>query len=259
MTCRRKPNNENNIKPKQGYVLLYTLSDPITNEIRYVGKTTQSLNTRYSDHINTNGLRSKQNYKSRNWIKSLALKELLPKIEILDEVKAEYWEIEEKFYISYFRWLGFNLTNHQEGGGSGNIGRHWKISKEKAERKNNFYLQRDIGYKMYNLKGEYVKYFKNVSEISLYFNMSYSIADAKIRTKSLFNKDFIILPKEEGFDKKDLVRKYRRIKIINEDNKILIFNTQKECANYLNISLTSINRLIHNKETNIHPFKIELV
>lgn len=90
---------------------IYTLSCPITNEIRYVGITKNSLSKRFSQH-----LVERRNNKRKSWFSSLERKGLLPKIELLDEVEDDLWIDEEKFYISYFRFLGFNLVNMTEGG-----------------------------------------------------------------------------------------------------------------------------------------------
>lgn len=92
-------------------VNIYTLSHPITGEIRYVGKTNRTLEKRLYGHLHR-----KSSVKSSCWIKSLESKGLTPIIELIDVVSEENWEEEEKFYISYCRFLGFDLTNMDEGG-----------------------------------------------------------------------------------------------------------------------------------------------
>lgn len=90
---------------------VYVLKDPTTNEIRYVGVTSQSLNQRLSQHIN-----AAKNHQRHvcNWIKSLLDQGLRPIIEQIDDV--EDWEEKERYYIKYYRDQGCNLTNTQEGG-----------------------------------------------------------------------------------------------------------------------------------------------
>jgi group I intron endonuclease len=91
--------------------IIYTLADPISGEIRYIGKTIRSLEYRLKQH-----LYDKSNTKRINWIKSLKKKGLLPIIEELEECTWENSSPYEIYWISQFRTWGFNLTNMTEGG-----------------------------------------------------------------------------------------------------------------------------------------------
>lgn len=95
-------------------ITIYSLSDPITNEIRYIGKTL-NLKRRYNAHINTFTKTHKD-----CWIKSLKNKNLLPKLDIVDIVIEKDWAFWEKHYISLYKSWGFNLTNLTDGGDAGN-------------------------------------------------------------------------------------------------------------------------------------------
>lgn len=98
-------------------IYIYTLADPRTGEIRYIGKT-NNLTTRYRHHLN------KRRYThAGNWIYSLSTQNLYPIIEQLDVVDREYWRETEKYWISQFKTWGFKLTNFHEGG-EGNGGGH---------------------------------------------------------------------------------------------------------------------------------------
>lgn len=90
------------------------MSSPIDEMVRYVGITSGTLSHRLSQH-----LCSKRTCKKTSWIISLKNKNITPKIELLDIVDELNWAEEEKFYISYFRFLGFNLVNMKEGGERG--------------------------------------------------------------------------------------------------------------------------------------------
>ncbi len=92
---------------------IYTLLDPNTKQIRYVGKTCQKLQVRLNRHIRD--AKNKKNHKDC-WIFSLLKKNQKPIIESLEEVIEENWQETEKFYIMYLRFLGFNLTNTLDGG-----------------------------------------------------------------------------------------------------------------------------------------------
>lgn len=90
---------------------IYTLSHPLTKEVRYIGKSNspkERLNYHMSDL-------NKYSHK-KNWISKLKLLNLKPIIEIIDEVHINEWRYWEKFWISQFKTWGFNLTNSTEGG-----------------------------------------------------------------------------------------------------------------------------------------------
>ena len=91
---------------------IYTLTDPITNEVRYVGKT-NSISQRYKAHLNK--ARKHQAHKL-NWINSLKKKGLKPIIEVIDIVPVEDWRFWEKYWISQIKTWGFNLVNYTDGG-----------------------------------------------------------------------------------------------------------------------------------------------
>lgn len=97
-------------------VKIYTLSHPVTNEIRYVGKTKFSLNDRLCKHLIT-----KENNHRSKWIHSLTKIGLKPKIEILEEVLESNWQQTEQYWIAQLRAWNFNLVNLTNGGESGII------------------------------------------------------------------------------------------------------------------------------------------
>lgn len=96
---------------------IYKLIDPETNEIRYIGRTIQTLLNRLKKHL-------KADDKSHrvNWIKSLSKKGLEPKIELICETTTfdDCCEL-ERFYINKYKKLGLKLVNMTDGG-DGSIG-----------------------------------------------------------------------------------------------------------------------------------------
>ena len=90
---------------------IYTLSHPVTSEIRYVGKTTKSLKRRLECH-----LADRRNNHRTCWIKSITNIGLLPIIELVEEVDNSDWQLLEKYWIAQFKNWGFNLVNSGEGG-----------------------------------------------------------------------------------------------------------------------------------------------
>ncbi len=98
-------------------IYIYTLKDPITHAIKYIGKTKVSLNKRLKGHIDECLLKTKprKSYKI-NWIKNLLKQNLKPIIEELDTIESEDWEWLEQYWISQFKNWGFKLTNMTDGG-----------------------------------------------------------------------------------------------------------------------------------------------
>jgi predicted GIY-YIG superfamily endonuclease len=92
---------------------IYSLSDPITNEIRYIGKT-NNIKKRLCTHLTKSNLIKKKH--KNNWIKNLLFNNTKPLIEVIDEVPIKVWEYWEKFWISQFKIWGFKLTNSTDGG-----------------------------------------------------------------------------------------------------------------------------------------------
>ncbi len=93
---------------------IYTLTDPRTGEIRYVGFTVIELNDRLKGHIDPNHLKSITH--KNNWIKTLINENLMPVIEEVDTVEIEMWQFWERYWISQFRSWNFSLTNMTDGG-----------------------------------------------------------------------------------------------------------------------------------------------
>jgi hypothetical protein len=94
-------------------IKIYGLIEPITNEIKYIGKTKQELSKRLYAHIHES---KNSNTKKNKWIKSLTNKNLKPKIEEIDIVSESNWEFWEQYWISQFKAWGFELKNTDEGG-----------------------------------------------------------------------------------------------------------------------------------------------
>lgn len=90
---------------------IYTLSDPITNEVRYIGQTVMSLKMRLGNHIRES--RRPHNTHKLNWIRSLNKKGVKPQIDLLEE---GIWGETEIYWIAQFKQWGFRLVNSTEGG-----------------------------------------------------------------------------------------------------------------------------------------------
>jgi len=94
---------------------IYTLTDPVTNKIRYVGKA-DNPEKRYRNHLNS---RLNNTYKEQ-WIFGLKKLNQKPILEILDIVDKNEWVYWEQYWICQLKQWGFNLTNIGIGGEGGN-------------------------------------------------------------------------------------------------------------------------------------------
>ena len=97
-------------------IFIYKLIDPITEEIRYIGKTNNPKN-RLNSHI----YRAKTSDSVQHvlfWIKSLINKGFKPQMEVIETCCQETWSDREIYWIAKHKEMGCRLCNHQKGGGS---------------------------------------------------------------------------------------------------------------------------------------------
>lgn len=92
---------------------IYTLCDPRSGDVRYVGKTID-LGARAKSH-----LRREKTHKGA-WVRSLLTAGVTPRLEVLDVVPHDEWKFWEQHWIQVFRGWGFDLVNGDNGG----LGRH---------------------------------------------------------------------------------------------------------------------------------------
>lgn len=148
-------------------IKIYILEHPITKEIRYVGKTLQTLSIRLSMHISEAKSKRYKNHKN-SWIQSLLKNNLEPIIVLLDELpNTPEWEWLERYWISQFKSWGFNLTNLTDGG-DGNKNQIRSLEsiikfKETIKRK---ILSGEINYKKRSIKTSKALFGSKHSEIT---------------------------------------------------------------------------------------------
>jgi len=143
---------------------IYTLEDPDTNEIKYIGKTVKPLKTRLTNHIYS--CKRETNHRT-NWIKSIIKKGKKPIIKMIDFCSWEKSQELETYWINKFKNEGANLVNLTNGG-EGNLG--LKLSKERRDK-----LTLAVSKKIYQytLDGIFVKEFKNAVEAAKELNLKH--------------------------------------------------------------------------------------
>lgn len=94
--------------------IIYVLRDPITKEVRYIGKS-EDLSLRLTKHLYEARYALKKNHRC-NWILKLARDGLVPEIEQLLPVGEFRWQTLERFFIASCRLFGLDIVNSTAGG-----------------------------------------------------------------------------------------------------------------------------------------------
>lgn len=93
---------------------IYTLSDPRTQEIRYIGWRFRSAEARLRQHMNE-AVQNNRTHRER-WIVSLLNAGTTPVMETIDSGTGGGYQDAEKRAIAHYRSLGFDLVNGTDGG-----------------------------------------------------------------------------------------------------------------------------------------------
>jgi hypothetical protein len=113
------------------YTYIYALCDPVTGDIRYVGKA-DNPHKRFKQHI---ALReAKPTYKTK-WVKSLLQSGRQPLLRILEQVAIEDWQDCERQWIEICKTQGCRLTNIGDGGIGGKTLSAETLSPEERKRR----------------------------------------------------------------------------------------------------------------------------
>lgn len=127
MSTRTKGSNK---MAKFGYKI-YGLFDPVSQELRYIGKTQSRLSERLAHHI-WRAEHEKSNTHKKQWILNLKRQNKKPEIVLLETCNSNSELTDaEVFHIQYWKFLGCRLVNHTNGG-EGCFGyKHTTESKQK--------------------------------------------------------------------------------------------------------------------------------
>jgi len=229
-------------------IYIYTLSCPLSNQVRYVGKTIQNPKYRYSSHLSQSKNNKKKDY-THCWIKSLLKKELKPILNIVEQTQ----DIKrETFWINHYRKIT-HLTNFTNGGELGNLGKTWKIvNKQTYPRRMRKTLMID------QVKNEIFN-FKSAKECSEFLNISESSVCRYIKLKKPYKKYIIFYSEEYNDDvlKNINIQNYNQ-PIVQLDilgNSIMEFQNAKHASKYLNIDYSGIAKVLKGKLDTIKKFK----
>lgn len=234
---------------------IYTLSDPITKEVRYIGKA-NNIYSRFRSHLNEK--RDIHTHKQR-WIKLLRDKGLKPIIEVIDEVPIEEWQFWEHWWYLIFKSWGFSLVNCTACGDGLSFGNSTSFYKDRGAKKISAFDNKGNLIKEFDSEISACKYFNiNAGHLNKVLkgiqktakNMAWFYSDNIPNTESIVNKFKKVKAKNNGFEKghvpwnKDInyTRKGKSVEQYSLDGILLnTFSSCAEAARYVNGNQDSIS------------------
>lgn len=99
-------------------MFIYGLIDPRTNALRYVGESYRPKR-RLGEHVALARISPNNRRRVVRWVRSLLKVQMLPLLEILEEVPDEAANDAERFWIASLRAAGAQLLNMATGGEGG--------------------------------------------------------------------------------------------------------------------------------------------
>lgn len=242
---------------------IYVLIDPITNDIKYVGKTVSSLSKRLSSHY-----KDKHHTHKTCWIKSLKDKGLKPIIQNIEFCNEDELNCREIYWISYFKEK-YKLTNLTNGGDGLPIGfKHSDETKEKI-RKNSL-LSNNGKFKkgnvrnlkaienskkkilVYNINGEFIQEIIGIKEASILLKINKNNITDCLKNKLSHIRDYRFFYFTENYPLKinkldNIIVKNRKIKEFENDIFVKEYINAKEAAKILNIKYYILNNILVGK------------
>jgi hypothetical protein len=100
---------------------IYSLNCPLDGTVKYIGKT-NSPKDRFRKHKSVADKNTGDNILKNKWIKQLLDQNLLPILNIIEEVDVSEWKVKEKFYIKLYKDNGVELFNICGGGNGPSFG-----------------------------------------------------------------------------------------------------------------------------------------
>lgn len=206
-------------------IYIYKLIDPISNEIRYIGKT-GNLKNRFTSHLsNSKKLKSKL----ANWIKSLAKKNLIPIMEVIEISSLEKWEEREIYWISYYK--NDKLCNIHIGGKLTCLDNIPKNTCKKY----------DLHKGKFRVRGSYLN--------TVYYIGEFLTKEEAIIAYNIFYNDPNLWIIDNLSKKRGNELKKKKVYVYNKEKVVLIntFSSISECSLYYKIDSSNIAACCRNK------------
>jgi len=141
---------------------IYTLTDPISNIVRYVGKSNNPKD-RLRRHLSESNLVESWTNKNK-WLLHLKNNNRLPILDIIDEGHDDNIDSLEIKWISYYRNLGLDLSNMTDGGD----GYDWTGKKHSEETKKKLKLSHPLRREVvqFGLDNKIINFFDSLHDTS---------------------------------------------------------------------------------------------
>jgi hypothetical protein len=196
---------------------IYTLTDPTTGLVRYVGKTVNPKR-RLHEHMShaKNTTSSNYNLHSANWIRLLIKENKRPILNIIDIAGKNCWECKEQYWIKWYRDKNHDLTNIEDGGSSNKKGalKARKLIKEVYSKE----------VEMFSMGNEFLRSFKSASEAAKFLDKKSKAPIqycASGRTRSVYGYKWKYKNETWVYKKKLTGSKKRIVLKIDSDGNIL--------------------------------------
>lgn len=246
--------------PENKLIYIYTLSDPMTEEVRYVGKTIRNPKYRLNSHISVSKLNKKKDY-CHSWIRSLLNKGQFPVLKIIEET---FLLSRETYWIKYYKEKSnTNLTNYTEGG---ECSRLLPGTIRKRTAKHTAKILENPTYKkevfIWNTKGELLYKFNALSKVSTIIHVSRTtasdIVSKYIRQNRIYKGEFVFSYTDK-FPENAIKTRYMYNKVLFLKNGIeVVFRSAKEASKYISMNYVTLcyhlrnNTLPKNVDFKIH-------
>jgi hypothetical protein len=115
---------------------IYSLSDPVTGFVRYIGMTKLTLQNRLQLHVSEANNKTKRHRHKHRWIAQLKRKGLKPIIRLVEVVPPGMtWQEAEILWIGKYRKnFPRHILNHHDGGTAGAPKKGHRISEETRQK-----------------------------------------------------------------------------------------------------------------------------
>ena len=246
---------------------IYSLKDPRNDKIKYIGQTKFSLNKRFDEHLRNCKYGRTKNQNIYKWINSLLEINILPIIELIEEINFKLLDEREKYWISFY---GDDLKNMTSGGKREFSESHKKkIGNACRGEKHYNYGKNAINRNeiiMFTIDGQFIKHFSSIKNASLNTNISISSISNCLTGKRYSSGGYVWIY-ENDFNVENLIikiincekhlsnqRKSIKIQKINiiSNNVIDTYDSFKEAARMNNTSDAALRYVCNKSKTHMY-------
>lgn len=219
---------------KTDIAYIYTLIDPETNKVRYVGKTINPKN-RLRGHITES--RRTNNYRC-NWIRGLMKRGLTPIFNILEICPLQNFEEREAYHISLY---DFNQLTNSDERGQGNKNRRREIVENAKYRNKKVY--------QYDLNGIFIKEYKSTREAARQISISHANITRCCNKIAKHASGFIFSYKKEIINPLITPNAIKKsiIEIDSNGNQIGEWSSVMDCSRKTKIDSGNLSRVCNGK------------